>query len=273
MKWVCHNGEMVPDGQPLFSAANRSFRYGDGLFETMRVYQNELLLAPLHFNRLFTGLQLLNIRPSARFTPEVLQQNILELCRKNDCARLARVRLAVYRSESGEAGYVIEALALNEDALQWNTEGWKLVVYGLARKSCDAFANLKSANYLPYVLAGAFAAEQGADEALVLNTYNHVADGSKTNLFLIKDKTIYTPALHQGCVSGVMRRHVIDNLKVMGFVLHQIGVNEQLLREADEVFCTNAVQGIRWVKHFGQKEYGNALTHQIFKQLFTPADL
>ena len=268
MNWVCHNGEMVPGGQPLFDAGNRSFRYGDGLFETMRVYKKELLLESLHFNRLFTGLQLLNIRPAAHFTPDVLQQNILQLCQINGCAHLARVRLAVYRTETGEAGYVIEAFAVGKDALQWNKDGWKLVVYGLARKSCDAFANLKSANYLPYVLAGAFAAGQGADEALVLNTYNHVADGSKTNIFLIKEKTIYTPALHQGCVSGVMRRHVIDNLKVMGYVLHQIEISEQLLLEADEVFCTNAVQGIRWVKSFAGKEYGNTLTRQIYKQLF-----
>lgn len=268
MKFVCHNGEMVPAGQPLFDAENRSFRYGDGVFETARVVDGRMLLAPLHFERLFTSLQLMKIRPGPQFTPRLLEENILRLCRENICSQRARVRLAVYRQQAGDAGYVIEAFPLAEDALQWNERGWSLVLYGLARKSCDAFANLKSANYLPYVLAGAYAAEKGADEALVLNCNNHIADGSKTNLFLIKDGAVYTPALSQGCVAGVMRTHLIDTLKNSGFIVHQTEVKEQMLLAADEVFCTNAVQGIRWVQRFGEKDYSNTLTQQIFQLVF-----
>ena len=260
---------MVPADKPLFGAANRGFRYGDGVFETARVVKGQLLLAPLHFNRLFTSLHLLNIHLRSQFTPQILEQNILQLCQQNGCAALARVRLAVYREEEGSGSYVIEAMALGADILHLNKEGWRLTVYPLARKSCDAFSNLKSANYLSYVLAGAYAAEKGADEALVLNTYNNIADGSKTNLFFIKGGAIYTPALTQGCVSGVMRLHLMDSLKRLGYVVHQTGVSGEDLSNADEIFCTNAVRGIRWVRHFNGKEYGNELTLQIYWQLFS----
>ncbi len=268
MNFICHNGEFLSANSALFIAANRGFRYGDGVFETAKVFSGKLPLAALHFDRLFTSLQLLNIKPGTRFTAQILEENMLQICRKNACDNLARVRLAVYRDESGEAGYVIEAFELNADVLELNKEGWKLVVYPHARKSCDAFSSLKSANYLPYVLAGAYAVEKDADEALVLNSYNHIADGSKTNLFFIKEEAIYTPALGQGCVSGVMRRHLIDCLKGLGYVLHQTEVSGEDLLSADEIFCTNAIQGIRWVSHFNGKEFGNGLTQQIYQQIF-----
>lgn len=264
MKWVCHNGKMLAETTPLFTAANRGFRYGDGLFETAKVFQNRLLLSTLHFNRMFSGMQVLGIRPGPAFTPQILEQNILELCAKNEVTPLARVRLAIYRSQNGEADYVIEALPLKEDVMQWNERGWQLVVYPLVRKSCDAFANLKSANYLLYVLASRYAAEKGMDEALVMNSYNHLADGSKTNLFLLKDGEWHTPALNQGCVAGVMRQYLIDYLKKSSIVLHQTHLTHEMLLGADEVFCTNAIQGIRWVASFEGKQYSNSKTKNLF---------
>lgn len=256
---------MVSAHQPLFTAQNRSFRYGDGVFETIKVFQNRILLSSLHFERLFTSLHLLHLQPGIGFTKERLEGDILQLCLRNGCAGLARVRLAVYRSEHNQADYVIEAVPLDEAAMQWNNEGWKLELYPPARKSCDAFANIKSANFLPYVLAGLYAQDKGADEALVLNALNHIADGSKTNLFLIQEGEVYTPALHQGCVSGVMRRFVIDCLKKNGYAVHQTKIAEEKLLAADEVFCTNAIQGIRWVQSFGDRQYGYTQTRQIYE--------
>lgn len=270
MKWVCHNGRLVPAEEALFTADNRGFRYGDGLFETAKVVESKLLLASLHFDRLFTGLQLLQIKWGPLFTPDNLEQNILALCAKNGHAALARVRLAVYRSQNGVADYVMESFALATDAMQWNSKGWQLVLYPDARKSCDAFANIKSANYLPYVLANLYAAEKGADEALVLNTDNNMADGSKTNLFLVKESAIYTPALHQGCVAGVMRQHLLYQLKREGYELHQTQIGHEDLLEADEVFCTNAIQGIRWVETYCNKTYSHTITQQIFLTVLGP---
>jgi branched-chain amino acid aminotransferase len=267
MKWVCHNGSMVPAHEPLFTAQNRSFRYGDGIFETIKVIQMRIQLSHLHFDRLFTSLHLLQLQPGMGFTKEKLEAFILQLCNLNDCTELARVRLAVYRSENNQADYVIEAFTLEPEVIQWNEKGWHLELYPLVRKSCDAFANIKSANFLPYVLAGMYAHEKEADEALVLNAFNHIADGGKTNLFIIQEGEIYTPALNQGCVNGVMRRFLIDELKKNGYVVHQTVVKEEQLRAADEVFCTNAIQGIRWVQSFGSKQYGCNQTRQIYEQV------
>ena len=270
MEWVCYNGAFLPADAPLFTAANRGFRYGDGVFETAKFYNNQLLLHTHHFERLFSGLKLLNIIPSV--TAADLLAAVSDLCHRNACANMARVRIAVFREVENSGSYVIEAAPLDQQKFQWNEQGWCVVLYPFARKSSDAFANLKSANYLPYVMAGQYAAERGADESLVLNTANHICDGSKTNLFLLTGWDVTTPALSEGCVAGVMRRAVIDFLKTAGYAVHQKQVTEEDLLQAEQVFLTNAIEGLRWVAYFGEKRYNygdlKKLHHELFSSIY-----
>lgn len=266
MSFVCFNGDIIAD-QPLFSAHNRSFKYGDGVFETIKVHKGKILLSELHFERLFTSLHLLKIKHA--FNEAYLNERIVDLCQKNACSNLARVRLAVYREEDSNAGFVIEAFPLVGEATDWNKKGLTIDLYPYARKSKDAFANLKTANFLPYVLAGLYAKENGLDDSIVLNSSNHISDSSKANIFLIKDGGIFTPALHQGCVNGVMRRFLIDELKTMNYKIHQEEIGEDDLLNADEVFLTNAVIGMRWVSSFKKKKYVNSISSIIYSQLFS----
>lgn len=261
---ICFNGTFFPANAPLLSAGNRGFNYGDGVFETMKVFKGNLLLSTLHFERLFTSLQLLGIKPTAAFTKEELLKNILELCRQNSCETSARIRLAVYRTHDGNAGYLLEAIPLSKEPNQWNEAGLTIALYPYARKSMDAFANLKSANYLPYLLAGAYAKENSVDDALVLNANDYLCDSSKANIFLLKGNEVFTPALHQGCINGVMRRVVIEEVKKLGYVLKQEAVSEEDLVTADEVFLTNAIQIIRWVKNYHEVQYSCTHSRQIF---------
>jgi branched-chain amino acid aminotransferase len=211
------------------------------------------LLAAYHFDRLFSGLKLLHITPV--FTSDDLLAAVAPLCKQNDCTGLARVRIAVYRDDTNNASYLIEATGLAAGKLQWNERGWRVLLYPFARKSCDAFANLKSANYLPYVMAGQYATAHSVDECLVLNAYNRICDGSKTNLFYVKKDAVFTPALSEGCVAGVMRRAVIEHLKKLGYSVHQQTVSEEDVLLADAVFLTNAIEGVRWVQYVGEREY------------------
>ncbi|GAA4732545.1 aminotransferase class IV [Flavisolibacter ginsenosidimutans] len=261
---VCLNGEFYPAEAPLLTVQNRSFKWGDGLFETMKVFDGKLLLESLHFERLFISLKLLQIEASEHFTQTTLVQNILALCAENNCIDSARARLAVYRDEKNKSGYSIEAVPLDSKINQWTGEGQSVCLYPYARKSMDAFANVKSASYLPYVLAQKFAAEKGVDDALVLNAANFLCDSSRANIFLIKNDTVYTPALHQGCVNGVMRRVVMEEIKKLGYRLHHDEVSEEDLLRAGEVFLTNAIQIIRWVNRYKQATYSCEKTRKIF---------
>jgi branched-chain amino acid aminotransferase len=218
----------------------------------------KILLEEFHFDRLFSSLGLLKIIVPGNFNRALFAQKILELCGLNKCIDSARVRLAVYREDENKAGFVFEANSLDKGVNELNKEGWTINIYPLARKSCDAFANLKSANYLPYLMADLYAKETGCNEAIVLNTENKLCDASKANIFFLVKDEIYTPALHQGCVNGVKRRYIIEELKKEGIVIHQRAIDESLLLEADEVFITNAINDIRWVKTFRNKTYTNS---------------
>lgn len=261
---VCFNGEFYPSDAPLLTVQNRGYKWGDGCFETMKVSAGRLLLEALHFERLFISLQLLQIERAETFTQAIVVQKVLALCVQNNCLQCARIRLAVYRTEENRPAYTIEAIPLDESVNRWNEEGQTVCLYPYARKSTDAFANVKSANYLPYLLAQKFAIEKGVDDALVLNASNLLCDSFKANIFLIKNDTVFTPALHQGCVNGVMRRVVMDEVKGLGYKMKHGEVSEEDLLTADEVFLTNAIQILRWVKRYKTATYGCAKTKEIF---------
>src|SRR5689334_6181914 len=107
---VCFNGQFFPSHQPLIAVQNSSYKWGDGLFETMKVRNGKLILAELHFERLFVSICVLQIEIPNTFSEQVLTENILNLCRQNNCEKNARVRLAVFRREDNSVGYSIEAL-------------------------------------------------------------------------------------------------------------------------------------------------------------------
>jgi branched-chain amino acid aminotransferase len=256
---------MIDSELPVVTAGNRAFRYGDGVFETMKVSGARIHLGHFHFERLFRSLAVLQINPDA-LRIDVLEKNILSLCEKNQTSASARVRLEVFRDEAGN-GYVIEASKLEEDAAELNENGLHICIHPFARKACDGYANLKSANFLPYVMADIYREEKNAGECLVLNSFGNIADGSRTNIFLIKDNEVFTPALHQGCINGVMRRFVIDALKKNDYPVKQTEVTVDMLLEADGIFLTNAIRGIKWVGAFEKKIYAKQPVEKLYRNI------
>jgi len=268
MDCVCFNEKFLSASEALFTAQNRGFRYGDGVFETMKVYQSKILLEQFHFDRLFLGLKMLQIEYTLNASK--LSELILELCRKNNCNDLARVRFAVFRNSENKAEFVIEAFSLSKEASQWNEKGLTVDIYPYARKNPDAFSNLKTANFLPYFMAEIFAKENGLDDAIVLNAFNNLSDSSKANVFLIKKNEIFTPALHQGCVSGVMRRFLLDELKKNNYRVHQQEISIHDLSDADEAFFTNSICDLQWVEKFRDKIYASEQSFSIYQKIIRP---
>ena len=277
MKTVCLNGRFFPAGQPVLTAANRSYRYGDGLFETLLCRAGEPRLGTYHFERLFTGMELLGMETGKWFTRTKLEADIQELCRRNETYDTARVRLSVFRGEGGlydedrGTGYLIESWALEAGAPRWNENGLVIGVYPDARKSTDRFSSLKSANFQPYSLAANYAKQHRLNDALVLNDKERIADSTIANVFLVFGNEIATPPLSEGCVSGVMRRHLLDKLPSLGFKVVERPFYPHELKDATELFLTNAIHGLRWVRECGEAGYECTRTREIYRQLFQPS--
>ena len=116
-------------------------------------------------------------------------------------------------------------------------------------------------------MAALWAKENKLNDALLLNCNNNIADSTIANIFIIKNGVIKTPALTEGCVAGVMRKHIIETLQQQNIEVAETIVNIDDIATADEVFLTNAIKGIMWVRQFGNSNYVNFETSKIFKYI------
>ena len=155
---------------------------------------------------------------------------------------------------------------MDEAVNRLNENGLIIDIYPDARKSYDIFSNLKSANFQPYVMAAQYARENKLNDCLVLNSYNRIADSTIANLFLIKNEIIITPSLDEGCIDGVMRKYLVNSIKSDGADVKETTVSEKDILNADEIFLTNAIHGIKWVSHFRSNKYGSKKTTELYNR-------
>lgn len=272
MATICFNGKFTDADKAVLLASNRSYRYGDGLFETMKVKDGVIQLAASHMQRLFDGMSILKMDVPALVTKDKLMDIILELCKQNRCEALARVRLSVSRGNGGlydedrKLQYLVECWPLNQSLNEVNENGLVIDIFPDAAKSTDRFSNLKSANFLVYSMAAVYAKENKLNDCLVLNANGKIADSTIANLFLVKGDTIFTPALSEGCVNGVMRKYLLESLAASNYQVEETIVSAEDLLAADEVFLSNAINGIRWVQRFRDKIYSHMKTMEIYRR-------
>jgi branched-chain amino acid aminotransferase len=271
MEYFNFNGKILPNDQPVIGPDNRGLRFGDGLFETFKSVNNELQFADDHFARLWKGMELMQFRIPAHFTPEGLNAEIIELLNKNGHNHTARVRLTIFRGDGGLydeishiPGYITQSWALPEDTGKWNSNGLQLDIYYNARKNCDQFSNIKHNNFLPYAMAALEAKKQRWNDAILLNNHERICETTNTNIFIIKEDVIHTPALSEGCIAGIMRKNVLLHLHSSGLKVVEDKITIEDLLIADEVFLTSSIQGIRWVQSIGDKKYSNSITQKIY---------
>jgi len=263
------NGKITTRTNAAIPVDNGAFRYGYGLFETMLVERGSIRLKEYHWERLFEGLKVLQLERPPLMTYEWMENEVLRTVKKNGAEGLSRVRLQLYAGggglygmESAQPGFLIECFPLETDVLKLNEHG---LVAGIAdgiNKSMDSLSNLKSCNALIYAIAARQAKANKWNDALVRNTNNNIVESTIANIFWIKDKVVYTPPLTEGCVAGVMRRHIMERITVTEKELREEG-----LLLADEVFLTNAIKRIRWVEGIGNTRYGNEKVNTIYKSL------
>ncbi len=265
-----YNNKFYKTGIPVISAGNRALRYGDGLFETMKIIKGRILNDTFHFERLFNGLTLLQFDIPKNFNPVFLQKRIKELLLKNNHDKVARIRLMIFRGNGGIfdpenllPNYIIETWPLPNE-INLNENGLVVDIFPGAKKSCDIFSNLKSNNYLPYVMAGLFAKENKLNDCIVLNSFERICDSAIANIFIVKGNNIYTPPLAEGCVAGVVRRWMLEKFKLEKFIVSEKNLSVNDLFMADEFFLTNSVYHMRWVKQFRERTYPNKISAEIY---------
>lgn len=275
--YLNQNGRIIKEEKAIISPNNRSFRYGDGCFETMKVIDNSILLADYHFERLFASLQLLQFDVPKYLTADYLQHQILEVAKKNYHNKLARVRLTVYRGNGGLydpenhfPNYLIQTWDLNPANNLLNENGLVMDVFRDAIKVCDTYSHVKSNNYLCYVMAALWAKKHHLNDAILLNPFNRIADATIANIFIITNGIVKTPSVSEGCVSGVMRRYLLTKMRAENIPVEETKIAVEELLQASEIFLTNGIYGIRWVKQICNNNYTNTASSMLYKQFIKP---
>ena len=272
--FINFNGQIVPSEQAILTIFNRGFRYGDGLFETMRWMKGELKFAELHADRISRGMKILKIEDYSEIDTYFLKEKVSELIRRNKIGSNARIRLSIFRDSEGlysptgnKLGYAIEVNKIFETDYTNNNKGLIVDLYDEIPKPVNKLSNLKTSNSLIYVLAGVFKTQNSLDEALIINQNGFLCESMSSNVFVVFNNEIYTPALTEGCIAGVMRQVVMKIAKENNLVITEAQINPAILEQADEVFLTNASKGIQWVMGYNGKRYFNEISRFLLGKL------
>lgn len=248
-KWVLVNEQFVLEADAKVSIFDRSFRYGDGLFETLRVYGGVPFAWEQHLERLRHGSEFLRI--GLPFKAGELRHLAGELIRRNQMSE-AVLRLQLSRG-AGRRGYApsgdespLLVMTLDEappvDAHP--PARWQLITSSLRLPVNDPLSKLKTCNKLTHVLAAAGAQERGAQDALLLNTDGCVVETTCANLFWIQDGVVCTPPLVSGALPGVTRAWMINLCSKLGVGCRERNAAREDLLHAGGVFLTQSVREI-----------------------------
>ena len=271
--FINYNGKFFDKNIPIIQAGNRSLRYGDGLFETILCLNSKPVLLDEHLSRLWNGLKLLEFEIPKLFNPDSIEKEIVSLIKKNKLIQ-ARIRLSIFRGNGGlydpenlYPNFLIESFPLENPTSALNSNGLHCGIYRNSKKMADQFSPIKHNNFLPYILAALFAKKQKWNDAILLNQFGNICDSTIANVFVVKNNTVYTPPISDGCIAGIMRQVVIQTLAQSDYPLIESSISPEFILEADEVFFTNSIKILQWVASIDSREYGCTETIKIFELL------
>lgn len=234
------NGKFIPQEEARVSVLSPGFLYGFGLFETMRAYRNNIVYFQEHLERIEKSCKLIRIK--FPYTLNRLKKLIQETLKINGFSD-AYVRLTLGNSGSGTDTAIIVKKYKPYTAQKYR-QGFCGCLSRFKQNEGSFFSRMKTANYLLFQLAYLEAKEKGFDEAVILNNRGLIAESSRANIFLVKDKEIFTPALECGCLDGITRKAVFDLATKHNIKIYEGNFTIPDLYQANEAFLTNSLMGL-----------------------------
>lgn len=266
---------VILDSDLQLSVNNRSFLYGDGVFETLKIVDNTILFFEDHYFRLMASMRIVRMEIPISFTLEFLEKQILSLVSQLGIENSARVRITVYRNEGGyyapnqnSVSYVIQAAPLSDKTYTIEKRNFEVDLYKDFAVTKQLLSTLKTTNKIIHVTASIFAKENQLESCLLINDSKNVIEAISGNLFMVMGNTLITPPISEGCLNGIMRKQIITLAKqfeTIDVVEREISPFD--LQKADELFITNVIQGIQPITKYRKKEFEIKLALQLLEKL------
>lgn len=234
------NGKFVENSEAKISVFEPGFLLGLGVFETLRSYYGKIVYLDEHIKRLKDGAKFLGIKFPYRFNQ--IKNIIAQTVAINKISD-ALLRLTLWKAKH-KSGILLTARRYWPHPASKYRAGFKATVSCLRQNEDPVFSRIKTAQRLLYTLSLDAAKKNGFDEALLLNSRGYITEATRSNLFLVKDNLLFTPALTCGCLDGITRRAVIDLAKKFKLKVYTGNFTLTDLTGADEAFLTNSLIGI-----------------------------
>jgi branched-chain amino acid aminotransferase len=272
--WIYLNDRFVPDNEAVVSVYDHGFLYGDGIYETLRAYHGRVLHLSEHLRRLERSAARLQLHLPR--TAERLAELIREALQRNRLDE-AYVRITVSRGP-GEIGLdptlcktptlVILARAFRPYPERLYADGVSMVIARTRRNLPEALPpQVKSLNFLNNILAKMEANAAGVYEAVMLNHAGELTEATTSNLFLVRQGCLYTPALDCGILDGITRGMVLQLARESGIPSEETHMPVELLYMADECFLTNTTQELMPVTRVDGRMVGDGKPGPITRGL------
>ncbi len=241
------NGEIVPDHAAVISPYEHGFLYGAGLFETFRTYDGKPFLLKDHLTRLGEGAEEYGLCLPDKLEEEV-HRAVAALLNANEL-REGYFRLNV---SGGAEGIGLTAEVYENPRIiiyvkplpPAKMKEKKLQTLKIRRNTPEGSVRRKSHHYMNNILAKRETGASGNVEGLFLTEKNRLSEGTVSNLFFIKQKTIHTPDTSCSCLPGVTSRFVMELASALGYPVKEGSFHPKDMRDADEIFVTNSIQEI-----------------------------
>lgn len=243
--YLLHNGKIHPSSAVLLSPGQVGLMNGWGVFSTIRVIDGVLFAFERHFERMRRDAA--RMRVPFPDSPGELEKPLLELVDANRAYR-ATLRVVVVRNRGGlwEGPAVdrdFDVIAFTTDLKDWGAAA-RLSVVRNARFAASPFAGTKILSWSHNLAWLEEAQSRGWDEALLLNERAEVSECTSANVFICESDRIWTPPLDSGCLPGVTREILLEELRVPGVSIGEKRLSLADLEKADEVFITSTTRGL-----------------------------
>ncbi|MFL2602391.1 MAG: aminotransferase class IV [Flavobacteriaceae bacterium] len=266
------NGKILDESDQLSN--NRGFLYGDAVFETLKIVNNKILFWEDHYFRLMSSMRIIRLDIPETYTPEFLKENIIKIHQKKSLNGNSRVRITVfryssgkYRPESNTSSFIISSEELKESNYILNNGDYKVDLFKDFYLDNQLISSIKSNNKIINVVASIYSNENGLKNCILLNKDKMVVEFINSNIFTVNQGKIYTPKLSSGCLNGVMRKNLINILRLNSFEVFEEDISTFDLTKSDEIFGTNIIQGLFSVTNYRNKYYSNSISLKILNLL------
>lgn len=239
------DGALCTESEAHIPVNDHGLLYGDGVFEGLRFYHGRVFRLDEHLDRLFDSATAINLVPAmTRKEMKCALNAAIEKAGTID----GYIRLVITRG-SGPLGIdpsqclqprtiiIVDHLVMV--APEKLEHGVNTIISSVRRLGPDQLdPRIKSLNYMNQILARMEAKAAGADEAILLNSFGRVAEGSADNIFIVKDGRLLTPPLTEGALAGITRGAILDCAQSLGIPNAEVPLAPLDLYTADECFLS-----------------------------------